>query len=103
MLRTICAFANDFQNFGGGYIILGQDCTKDGQPIFPPIGLPASQLDEIQRELLQYCHLIQPPYFPQLSVHQYEGRNLMVLWASGGQNRPYKVPKAVTAKTKEFR
>ena len=26
----------------------------------------------------------------------------MVLWAPGGQNRPYKVPRAVTAKQKEF-
>ena len=30
MLRTICAFANDFNNFGGGYIIIGIE-EKDGK------------------------------------------------------------------------
>ena len=41
-------------------------------------------------------------YFPILSVQQYEGRNLIVLWAPGGQNRPYKAPRTVTTKTKEY-
>jgi predicted HTH transcriptional regulator len=61
-----------------------------------------NQLDPIQRELLQYCQLIQPSYFPVLSIEQVEGRNLIVLWAPGGLNRPYKAPRAVTAKTKEY-
>ena len=26
VVRTLCAFANDFENLGGGYIIIGQDC-----------------------------------------------------------------------------
>jgi ATP-dependent DNA helicase RecG len=102
ILRTLCAFANDFENLGGGYVVIGQDCDKDGQPIFPPVGLKANQLDKIQRELLGYCHLIQPPYFPILSVEEYEGRNLLVLWCPGGLTRPYEVPRAVTAKVKEY-
>lgn len=101
VVRTLCAFANDFENLGGGYIVLGQDCV-DGQPIFPPVGLNDRQLDPIQRELLGYCNLIQPTYFPILSVEQYEGKNLIVLWAPGGLNRPYKAPRAVTARTKEY-
>src|SRR5205807_9012677 len=68
VIRTLCAFANDFENLGGGYIVIGQDCDPNGQPIFPPAGLPASQLDKIQRELLGFCNAIQPPYFPILSV-----------------------------------
>lgn len=32
-----------------------------------------------------------------LSVEKFEGRKLIVLWAPGGQNRPYKAPAAVTA------
>jgi ATP-dependent DNA helicase RecG len=47
ILRTLCAFANDFENLGGGYIVIGQDCDRDGQPIFPPAGLEANQLDKI--------------------------------------------------------
>ena len=98
IIRTLCAFANDFENLGGGYVIIGQDCDEGGQPVFPPVGLNDSQLDRIQRELLQYCKLIQPQYFPMLSLERYEGRNLMVLWAPGGETRPYKAPRAVTAK-----
>ncbi|MFZ2542283.1 MAG: hypothetical protein WAW75_11010 [Gallionella sp.] len=59
--RTLCAFSNDFENLGDGYIVIGQDCDANGQPVFPPIGLPDNQLDKIQRELLGYCNLIQPP------------------------------------------
>jgi len=97
-IRTLCAFANDFENLGGGYVIIGQDCDDDGQPIFPPAGIPEARLDKIQRELLGYCKLIQPPYFPKLSIERVDDKNLIVLWAPGGQNRPYMAPKEVTAK-----
>lgn len=101
--RTVCAFANDFENLGGGYVVMGQDCDGNGEPVFPPIGLVSSQLDKIQRELLAACQLIQPPYFPVLSLEQVEGRALIVLWAPGGQTRPYKAPEAVTANKKTWR
>jgi len=103
IMRTICAFANDFENLGGGYVIIGQDCDDSGLPVFPPVGLPDNQLDRIQREFLGYCNQIQPPYFPMLSIERFEGRNLIALWAPGGQNRPYKVPRLVTAKKKDYR
>ncbi len=98
IIRTLCAFANDFENLGGGYIIIGQDCDEHGQPIFPPVGVADNQLDKIQRELLQYCNQIQPPYFPVLSIEEFAGKNLIVLWSPGGQTRPYSCPKDVTAK-----
>jgi ATP-dependent DNA helicase RecG len=101
-VRTLCAFANDFENLGGGYVVIGQDCDENGQPVFPPVGLRANQLEPIQRDLLAFCNQIQPSYFPILSVEHYEGRNLIVLWAPGGQNRPYKAPWAVTAKNKDY-
>lgn len=37
-----------------------------------------------------------------LSIEVVEGRNLIVLWAPGGQNRPYKVPASITAKHKTW-
>ena len=37
-LHTICAFANDFHNLGGGYIVIGVE-EKDGRPVFLPRGL----------------------------------------------------------------
>ena len=103
ILRTLCAFANDFENLGGGYVVIGQDCDVHGQPVFPPVGLADNQLDKIQQELLSHCQLMQPPYFPVLSIEEVAGRQLIVLWAPGGQNRPYKAPEAVTASKKTWR
>ena len=98
IIRTLCAFANDFENLGGGFVVIGQYCDANGQPIFPPLGLSDQLLDKIQLELLAACQSIQPAYFPVLSIEEVEGRKLIVLWAPGGQNRPYKAPAAVTAK-----
>ena len=102
IIRTLCAFANDFENLGGGYVVIGQDCDADGRPVFPPAGLAETQLDKIQQELLAACQLIQPPYFPLLSMDEVDGRKLMVLQAPGGMNRPYKAPASVTAKHKTW-
>jgi ATP-dependent DNA helicase RecG len=102
IIRTLCAFANDFQNLGGGYVVIGQDCDANGQPVFPPVGLPADHLDKVQQELLAACQLIQPPYFPALSIEAVEGRHLIVLQAPGGMNRPYKAPASVSAKHKSW-
>src|SRR5438874_1265272 len=101
VFRSICAFANDFHNYGGGYILIGIE-QKDGLPVLPPAGVAANQLDKIQKELLQYGHLLQPPYFPVLAIEEHEGKAVLVLWCPGGQNRPYKVPKDVTKKEKEY-
>ena len=77
IIRTLCAFANDFENLGGGYVVIGQDCDANGQPVFPPVGLADNQLDKIQQELLAACQLIQPQYFPVLSIEEVEGRKLI--------------------------
>lgn len=51
VLHTICAFANDFQNFGGGYIVIGIE-ENAGKPIYPPLGVDVAQLDKIQKDIL---------------------------------------------------
>ncbi|MBI3101844.1 MAG: ATP-binding protein [Burkholderiales bacterium] len=79
VIRTVCAFANDFENLGGGYVVIGQDCDANGLPVFPPVGVVDKQLDKIQQELLAACLWIQPPYFPVLSLEVVEDRNLIVL------------------------
>jgi ATP-dependent DNA helicase RecG len=53
ILHTICAFANDLGNFGGGYIVIGV-AEKNGQPVLPPKGVEKGQLDAIQKELLRW-------------------------------------------------
>lgn len=46
VIRTVCAFANDFEHLGSGYVVIGQDCDANGQPAFPPVGLPDIQRNE---------------------------------------------------------
>ena len=46
VVHTICAFANDIDNLGGGYIVIGVE-EHDGSPILPPKGVPQEQVDGI--------------------------------------------------------
>lgn len=45
--HTICAFANDFENLGGGYIVVGVE-EENGMAKRPVLGVPEEQLDKIQ-------------------------------------------------------
>ncbi len=62
VLHTLCAFANDINNWGGGYIIVGI-VENSGTPILPPEGIKAGELDVIQKELVGLYHILQPNYF----------------------------------------
>ncbi len=75
VIHTLCAFANDFNNLDGGYIFIGVG-EKDGKPIFPPKGLIQSEIDKIQKELLQFGNdKINPPYHPIAFPYQIQGKN----------------------------
>jgi len=64
VLKTICAFANDFHNLGGGYIVIGV-AEENSRPILPPKGIDAAKADKIQKELLKLGYAaIQPTYHP---------------------------------------
>lgn len=91
ILHTICAFANDIDNWGGGYIIIGID-EENGMPKLPIKGLNKSSIDRINKELLQKCNLIEPRYIPIVEHASYEGKEIIVLWVPGGAERPYKCP-----------
>lgn len=97
IVRSICAFANDLNNVGGGYIIVGVE-EKNGVAVLPPIGLEASKLDEIQKELLRVCHFIQPDYFPVVHPEKIGDRYILIIWCPPGQYRPYKAPKTLGKK-----
>ena len=45
-LKSICAFANDLDNWGGGYIVIGVQ-ENNGRPVFPLKGVPTEKLDLI--------------------------------------------------------
>lgn len=90
VVHTLCAFANDFHNLGGGFVLIGvAECP--GQPKPMVVGLSAFEVDTIQKEILQLGNCaIRPPYHPAIAPYQIDGRTVLVIWALGGQARPYK-------------
>jgi ATP-dependent DNA helicase RecG len=101
IMRSVCAFANDFENDGSGYFIIGLD-EVNGKPIRPVVGFEPSELERREKELVGYCNMIQPSYFPRLSLEPIDGKYVLVIWCPSGSNRPYKIPDDVTAKHKTF-
>lgn len=102
VLHTICAFANDFHNLGGGYIIVGVE-ERDGRPVLPPAGLQPDELDAIQKEILNLgYHAIQPAYHPLIFPEVVDGRHILLIHAPGGQTRPYRARKDLTTAGKDW-
>lgn len=90
VVHSICAFANDFHNLGGGYIIVGVE-EKDGRPVLPPTGINPDKIDEIQKEILNLGHnSIQPMYHPITAPYEIDGKWILAIWVPGGETRPYK-------------
>lgn len=96
IIHSICAFANDIDNWGGGYIIIGIE-EENGAPAVPIKGLEKSSIDRINKELLQKCNLIEPRYIPIVEQVDYEGSEIMVLWVPGGADRPYRCPVVISS------
>ena len=91
IIHTICAFANDIDNIGGGYIVIGVE-EQNGKPIIPVKGLLRDSIDDINKDIVNKCNLIEPRYVPVVSHEIYEGKDILVLWVPGGDARPYKCP-----------
>lgn len=102
IMRSVCAFANDFQNEGSGYIIIGVEEDEFGQAKRPVKGFDPKLVETVNQELLRYCNLIQPPYIPRTSLEEIDGKHVFVIWVTAGSFRPYKVPDDVTAKHKDY-
>lgn len=47
--RTICAFANDFENLGGGYILVGVEQDENGLAKRPVKGIDIKDVDKIMQ------------------------------------------------------
>ena len=62
ILHTICAFANDYENIGGGYIIIGVSEEDDRSKT--AIGLTDAEISALEKDLFNKCNLIQPRYMP---------------------------------------
>lgn len=94
IIHSICAFANDIDNVGGGYIVVGVE-EENGSPIFPIKGIEQDKIDTILKELIGYCHCIEPLYNPIVEPVLFQGAYIIVIWVPGGHGRPYKASKDV--------
>jgi len=102
VLHTLCAFANDFHNLGGGYVVVGV-AEVGGQPVLPPVGLGTAEMDAIQKEVLNLGHsAMQPQYHPIIVPAVVKGKQVLVLWAPGGQTRPYKAKLGLVKDAKDY-
>ena len=102
VLHTLGAFANDFHNLGGGYVVLGVE-ERNGRPVLPPKGLNPDAIDGIQKELLNLGNsAIRPPYHPLTAVHETGGKTILVLYAPGGETRPYRTKVSLSTNSREW-
>ena len=85
--HSVCAFANDFDNVGGGYILIGVE-EKNGIAVRPVKGVGEQEIDKIQKEILGYNNTIIPAYFPKIIVEEVDAKMIVVLWVTTGIQRP---------------
>ena len=91
VLRTICAFANDYHNLNGGYVVLGA-AERGGRAVLPPKGLSDEEVEAAQKWIRGACNRIDPPYFPVLSPETVEDRRILVAWAPASDAGAHRAP-----------
>ena len=91
ILRTVCAFANDYQNLNGGYIVIGV-AEQEGRAVLPPVGLDDDALDAAQNWLRGRCRAPKPAYEPVFSPEVVDGRTVLVIWTPASASRPHRAP-----------
>lgn len=95
--HTICAFATDLENTGGGYILVGVE-EENGVAKRPVKGINDSDIDRILKEMVGYDAKISPSYICKVSPEEVDGKTILVIWAPAGVNHPYSVMESVVAK-----
>lgn len=95
--HTICAFATDFENIGGGYILVGVE-EENGIAKRPVKGINESEIDKILKDMVGYDAKISPAYLCKVSPEEIDNKMILVIWVPAGINRPYSVMESVVAK-----
>lgn len=99
-LKTISAFANDIDNWGGGYVVIG--IKENNRKIVRPVtGIPSHLVNKVQKELLQYCKYLKPSYVPISQPVKYDNKILLLIWCPSGYDRPYRCPKVPSKSNSE--
>ena len=91
VIRTICAFANDYHNLNGGYVVIGVE-EREGRSVLPPQGLTAEDVEAAQRWIRGQCNRLYPPYPPVLSPECVQDKLVLVIWAPASEMRPHRAP-----------
>ena len=99
VVHSVCAFANDIDNWGGGYVVLGVE-EKDGEPVLPPCGIRKQSVDAVCKELINVCNLIEARYIPIVSHEVYQGVDILVIWCPASMVRPHKCPVTIAKDAK---
>ena len=95
--HTVCAFATDLENTGGGYILVGVE-EENGVAKRPVKGLNEKEIDDILKDMVGYDAKIEPAYMTKASPEIVDGKPILVIWVPSGLNRPYSVMESVVAK-----
>ncbi len=69
VVETLVAFANDFSNLGGGYVICGAKEIKDehGFPKLVKVGLTSARIKELEGKIMALCRdYVSPPIVPTI-------------------------------------
>jgi hypothetical protein len=75
-MRTICAFANDLQNLGGGYIVIGV-AESNGQPILlEKNGSPPPVFHTVNERTYFVTEFLIHPVFVQLETAALENEHM---------------------------
>ena len=101
IVRTLCTSPTTSRTSAADTSSSVRTATGTGSRCFPQWGYRITgsiRFDGASRPL----PLDPAAVLPDVEPGKVEGRNLIVLWAPGGQNRPYKAPKEVTAKHKTY-
>ena len=93
--HTICAFANDIDNIGGGYIVIGIE-EENGMPKLPVKGIDKDSIDSINKEIVGIGNLLEPTYIPNTEHVEIDGKSVLVIEVLTGQSRPYQCPDVIT-------
>ena len=104
--HTICAFATDLENTGGGYILVGVEQDENGIAKRPVKGVPLEAIDGILQDMVGYdskissSNLRTVSYNTKVSLEEVDGKTILAIWVPTGPNRPYCVPESVVSKNK---
>jgi ATP-dependent DNA helicase RecG len=101
VMHTICAFANDYSNTNGGYVVVGVE-TVSGRPVLPPVGLRPDTIESIMHEVRGICNRIVPPVAPVVKPVVVDERSVIVIWVPVSDGRPHQAPVALTGTGVEY-